>query len=72
MTETQKAGRFPVGSVVRVLRSGFHRARVAEDRGFLGPQGARVYGIVVEDRPKLYIEVLEDQLEAVDENPTRK
>ena len=55
-----------IGTVVRIRNSGYGRARIVEFRGPLGPKGARVYRIVVRKKPRpAYIEVLEDQLEAV-------
>jgi hypothetical protein len=56
------------GTVVRILNSGYRRAKIAEYRGPLGPNGARVYRVLVERKPRLvYIEVLEDQLEVLDD-----
>jgi len=56
------------GTVVRIRDSGYHRARVAEYRGPLGPKGARVYRVLVQRKPRhVYIEVLEEQLEVLDE-----
>jgi hypothetical protein len=56
------------GTVVKILNSGYERAEVAEYRGPLGPKGARVYRVVVEKKPRrVYIEVLEDQLEVLSE-----
>ncbi len=55
------------GTVVKILNSGFHRAEIVEYRGPLGPKGARVYGVVAVKKPRLYLEVLEDQLEVLQE-----
>ena len=56
------------GTVVRIRDSGYHRAKIAEFRGPLGPKGARVYSVLVQRKPRrTYIEVLEDQLEVLDE-----
>jgi hypothetical protein len=56
------------GTVVKILNSGYGRARIAEYRGPLGPKGARVYRVLVQKKPRrVYIEVLEDQLEVLDE-----
>jgi hypothetical protein len=53
-----------VGTLVRILNSGYRRAKVVEFRGPLGPNGARVYRVRVRRKPKpAYIEVLEDQLQ---------
>ncbi len=57
-----------VGTVVRIRDSGYHRAQIAEYRGPLGPKGARVYRVLVQRRPRrVYIEVLEDQLEVLND-----
>lgn len=56
------------GTVVRIRESGYHRAKIAEFLGPLGPKGARVYRVLVQRKPRRdYIEVLEDQLEVLDE-----
>ncbi len=56
------------GTLVRILHSGYHRARIAEYRGPLGPGGARIYRVLVQRKPRrVYIEVREDQLEVLDE-----
>ncbi len=56
------------GTVVKILNSGFHRAKIAEFLGPLGPKGARVYRVLVQRKPRrMYIEVLEDQIEVLDE-----
>ena len=61
LTEPLKAG-----TVVKIRDSGFHRAKVAEFLGPLGPKGARVYRVLVQRKPRpMYIEVLEDQLEVL-------
>ena len=55
-----------VGSMVKILDSGYPRARIAEYRGPLGPKGARVYRVLVQKKPRrMYIEVLENQLEVL-------
>ena len=55
-----------LGALVKIRNSGYVRARIVELRGPLGPNGARVYRVRVRKRPRpAYIEVLEDQLEAV-------
>jgi hypothetical protein len=60
-TEPLKAG-----TVVRIRESGFHRAKIAEYRGPLGPKGARVYRVLVQRKPRpMYLEVLEEQLEVL-------
>jgi hypothetical protein len=57
----------PPGTVVKILHSGFHRAQITEYRGPLGPKGARVYRVLVVKKPRMYIEVREDQLEVLNE-----
>ena len=55
-----------VGTVVKILNSGYARAKIAEVRGPLGPKGARIYRVLVQKKPRLvYIEVREDQLEVL-------
>jgi hypothetical protein len=57
-----------VGTAVKILNSGYRRARIAEYRGPLGPKGARVYRVLVQKKPqRVYIEVREDQLEVLDD-----
>ena len=57
---------YSVGTVVKIRNSGFDRARIAEFRGPLGPGGAHVYRVLVQTKPRrMYIEVLEDQLEVL-------
>jgi hypothetical protein len=56
------------GTVVRIRNSGYHRAKIAEFLGPLGPKGARVYRVLVQRKPRrVYIEVLEDQLEVLED-----
>jgi hypothetical protein len=56
------------GTVVRIRNSGYHRAKIAEFRGPLGPKGARVYSVLVQSKPRrVYIEVLEEQLEVLED-----
>jgi hypothetical protein len=56
------------GTVVRIVNSGYRRAKVAEYRGPLGPKGARIYRVLVQRKPRrMYIEVREDQLEVLQE-----
>ena len=61
LTEPLKAG-----TLVKIRDSGYHRAKIAEFLGPLGPKGARVYRVLVQRKPRrVYIEVLEDQLEVL-------
>jgi hypothetical protein len=60
------------GTVVRIVSSGYHRAKVAEYLGPLGPKGAHIYRVLVESKPRrVYIEVREDQLEVLQEGTIR-
>ena len=55
-----------VGTVVKILNSGYFRARIAEYLGPLGPKGASIYRVLVQKKPRrVYIEVREDQLEVI-------
>jgi hypothetical protein len=57
---------FKIGTLVRIRNSGYWRARIVEFHGPLGPKGARVYRVQVRKKPRpAYIEVREDQLEAL-------
>jgi hypothetical protein len=68
MTTPNLAEPLKVGTLVKIRNSGYARATVAEDRGLLGPKGARVYRVLVQKRPRpVYIEVREDQLEVIRE-----
>ena len=55
------------GTIVKILNSGYHSAEVVEPRGPLSPKGARIDGVVVAKKPRLYREVREDQLEVLSE-----
>jgi hypothetical protein len=56
------------GTVVKILNSGYARAKIAGCLGPLGPKGARIYRVLVQRKPRrVYIEVREDQLEALDD-----
>jgi hypothetical protein len=54
------------GTYVKILNSGFHLARIAEYIGPFGPKGARVYRVLVSKKPRMHIEVLEEQLEVLE------
>jgi hypothetical protein len=55
-----------VGDRVKILRSSGLRGRIVELRGPLGPGGVQVYRVRVRRKPKpVYIELREDQLEAI-------
>ena len=57
-----------VGTIVKILNSGYGRAKVAEYRGPLGPKGAHIYRVLVQKKPRpVYIEVREDQLDVLQE-----
>ncbi len=57
----------PDGTMVELINSGFKRAKVVEYRGPLGPNGARIYRIMVMSKPRLFTEVREDQLRILDQ-----
>jgi hypothetical protein len=67
MTSQDLSEPLKAGTVVKVRDSGFHRAKVLEFLGPLGPKGARVYRVLVQRKPRMYIEVLEDQLEVLND-----
>ncbi|HVS35944.1 MAG TPA: hypothetical protein VMS17_10220 [Gemmataceae bacterium] len=68
MTTPNLAEPLKVGAVVKIRNSGCHRAKIAEFHGPLGPKGARVYRVLVQRKPRrVYIEVLEDQLEVLED-----
>lgn len=55
-----------VGSVVKILNTGYRKGKIVEYRGPLGPGGARIYRVCVRSKPKpAYIEVREDQLAVI-------
>jgi hypothetical protein len=73
MTTQNQAEPLKDGTVIKILNSGYHRARIAEYRGPLGPKGARVYRVLVQKKPRrVYIEVLEDQIEVLDDEGNHK
>jgi hypothetical protein len=41
-----------VGTVVKIRNSGYPRAKIAEVRGPLGPNGVRIYRVLVERKPR--------------------
>ena len=56
------------GTVVRIRLSGYGKVKVGEYRGPFGPNGARIYSVLVQSKPRrVYIEVREDQLEVLDQ-----
>jgi hypothetical protein len=66
MTTQNLSEPLKVGTLVKIINSGYARARIAEYRGPLGPKGARVYRVLVQKKPRrVYIEVREDQLEVL-------
>ena len=57
-----------IGTAVRVRDSGYDRAWITEDRGLLGPKGARIYRVLVTKKPRpVYVEFREDQLEVLND-----
>lgn len=66
MTTQNQTEPFKIGTLVKIRHTGYGPARIVEFRGSLGPKGTRVYRVQVRKKPRpAYIEVLEDQLEAV-------
>lgn len=55
------------GTLVNIRNSDFNRVRILEYRGPLGPKGARIYTVLAVKKPRILIDVREDQLEVVDE-----
>lgn len=54
---------FKVGTLVSIRDTNYHRVRIVELRGRLGPNGAMVYRIRLRKKPRpSYVEVLESQL----------
>jgi hypothetical protein len=69
MADDHTAALFKVGALVSIRHSGFRRGRIVELRGPLGPGGAQIYRVRVRRKPSpAYIEVREDQLEAIPTN----
>jgi hypothetical protein len=55
-----------IGTRVKIRNSGYGCPTIVEFRGPLGPNGARIYRVRVRKKPRpAYIEVREDQLEAL-------
>lgn len=69
MVAENRAELIPDGTLVEIINSGFKRAKVAEYRGPFGPKGARIYSVLVRKKPRMYIEVREDQLRVLDRQP---
>ena len=67
MTTPNRPEPTKIGTMVKILNSGFHRAQIVEDFGELGPKGARSYHVLVVKKPRMYVQVLEDQLEVLPE-----
>lgn len=66
MTTENFAEPLKVGTPVKILNSGYGAATIAEYRGPLGPCGARVYRVRVQEKPwPVYTEVREDQLQVL-------
>jgi hypothetical protein len=55
------------GTIVKILNSGFPPAEIVEYRGTFGPKVGRVYRVLAVKKPRLYLEVREDQLEVLQE-----
>jgi hypothetical protein len=68
MTPENQSEPLKEGTLVKILNSGYHRAKITEYRGPLGPKGARIYRVLVRMKPDpAYVEVREDQLEVLNE-----
>ena len=67
MASSNETAPLAPGTYVRITFSGFKRARIAEYRGPLGPKGARVYSVFVCKKPRMFVEVLEEQLEVLED-----
>jgi hypothetical protein len=68
MTTENSGEPLKVGTAVKILNSGYVRAKIAEYRGPLGPSGVRVYRVRVQEKPRpVYLEVREDQLQVLDD-----
>lgn len=63
--DSEKPPIIPNGTRVKILGTNFNRCWVVEYRGTLGPNGARVYGVLYRKKPRGYTEVLEEQLEVL-------
>jgi hypothetical protein len=64
MTKRNAGEPLKVGTVVKILHSGFTPGPIVEFRGPLGPGGMNIYRIRIRKKPRPgYIEVREDQLE---------
>ena len=56
------------GTPVKILNANYRRSWGAEYRGPFGPNGSRVYSVLVAKKPRrVYVEVREDQLQVVEE-----
>lgn len=56
-----------IGTRVKIADLGGQLGRIVEDRGNLGPKGARINGILLLRKPRRdYIELREDQVEPVE------
>ncbi len=64
MAKKKVVPQFKLGDYVRIILSGYPRARIVELRGPLGPGGAEIYRVrVYGTRKPIYIELGGDQLE---------
>jgi hypothetical protein len=63
-TQIQRADSFHLGDRVRIKDLSGQIGRITELRGPLGPNGAPVYRVKVNKKPRIsYIELLGDQIE---------
>ena len=59
------------GTYVKILHSGFHRARIAGYLGPLAPKGVRLYRVLVQRKPwRMYTHASEDEIEVLEQTPT--
>jgi len=65
MAANETGQNLTVGTIVKILNSGYRRGKIVEFRGALGPGGARIYRVLVRRKPPAYTEVREDQLEPI-------
>jgi hypothetical protein len=56
--------RFKYGDRVKIHHTNGLYGRVVELRGPLGPKGIQVYRLLLRKKPRAYVEVTEDQIEA--------
>lgn len=66
MTKKKTIPALKLGDYVQILHSAYPRGRIVELRGPLGPGGVQIYRVRIgRKRKPIYIELREDQLQAV-------